>query len=129
MLLFQVGDRIVSINSQSLDGLTHGDVVNMLKNAYGTIVLQVTAQLANVIVYKHCVPILELCVCTLSKIVNKSTNRKHFRSRSTLGKAVSDELVNMRRLTNKIPQLKSDMAYCALVNRITPESLWVKPES
>ncbi|KAI7790866.1 putative inaD-like protein [Triplophysa rosa] len=36
----KVGDRIVSINSQSLDGLTHGDVVNMLKNAYGTIVLQ-----------------------------------------------------------------------------------------
>ncbi|XP_057182396.1 inaD-like protein isoform X2 [Triplophysa rosa] len=39
----KVGDRIVSINSQSLDGLTHGDVVNMLKNAYGTIVLQVIA--------------------------------------------------------------------------------------
>uniref|UniRef100_A0A9J8CKW8 PATJ crumbs cell polarity complex component n=1 Tax=Cyprinus carpio carpio TaxID=630221 RepID=A0A9J8CKW8_CYPCA len=39
----KVGDRIVSINSQSLDGLTHGDVVNMLKNAYGTIVLQVVA--------------------------------------------------------------------------------------
>ncbi|KTG06274.1 hypothetical protein cypCar_00024387 [Cyprinus carpio] len=36
-------DRIVSINSQSLDGLTHGDVVNMLKNAYGTIILQVVA--------------------------------------------------------------------------------------
>ncbi|XP_016295916.1 inaD-like protein isoform X2 [Sinocyclocheilus anshuiensis] len=39
----KVGDRIVSINSQSLDGLTHGDVVNMLKNAYCTIVLQVVA--------------------------------------------------------------------------------------
>uniref|UniRef100_A0A9J8D629 PATJ crumbs cell polarity complex component n=1 Tax=Cyprinus carpio carpio TaxID=630221 RepID=A0A9J8D629_CYPCA len=39
----KVGDRIVSINSQSLDGLTHGDVVNMLKNAYGTIILQVVA--------------------------------------------------------------------------------------
>ncbi|CAM4656980.1 unnamed protein product [Leuciscus chuanchicus] len=39
----KVGDRIVSINSQSLDGLTHGDVVNILKNAYGTIVLQVVA--------------------------------------------------------------------------------------
>ncbi|XP_051979504.1 inaD-like protein isoform X2 [Xyrauchen texanus] len=39
----KVGDRIVSINSQSLDGFTHGDVVNMLKNAYGTIVLQVIA--------------------------------------------------------------------------------------
>ncbi|XP_039538056.1 inaD-like protein isoform X1 [Pimephales promelas] len=39
----KVGDRIVSINSQSLDGFTHGDVVNILKNAYGTIVLQVVA--------------------------------------------------------------------------------------
>ncbi|TRY85603.1 hypothetical protein DNTS_010177 [Danionella cerebrum] len=39
----KVGDRIVSINSQSLDGLTHGDVVNILKNAYGTIILQVVA--------------------------------------------------------------------------------------
>ncbi|XP_051549154.1 inaD-like protein [Myxocyprinus asiaticus] len=39
----KVGDRIVSINSQSLDGFTHGDVVNILKNAYGTIVLQVIA--------------------------------------------------------------------------------------
>ncbi|XP_058616147.1 inaD-like protein isoform X2 [Onychostoma macrolepis] len=39
----KVGDRIVSINTQSLDGLSHGDVVNMLKNAYGTIVLQVVA--------------------------------------------------------------------------------------
>ncbi|XP_062869408.1 inaD-like protein isoform X2 [Trichomycterus rosablanca] len=39
----KVGDRIVSINSQSLEGLTHGDVVNMLKNAYGSIVLQVIA--------------------------------------------------------------------------------------
>ncbi|XP_072517234.1 inaD-like protein isoform X2 [Salminus brasiliensis] len=39
----KVGDRIVSINSQSLEGLTHGEVVNMLKNAYGSIVLQVIA--------------------------------------------------------------------------------------
>ncbi|XP_005161760.2 inaD-like protein isoform X1 [Danio rerio] len=39
----KVGDRIVSINSQSLDGLTHADVVNMLKNAYGAIILQVVA--------------------------------------------------------------------------------------
>lgn len=37
----QVGDRIVSINAQSLDGLSHGDVVTMLKNAYGSIILQV----------------------------------------------------------------------------------------
>uniref|UniRef100_W5LF57 PATJ crumbs cell polarity complex component n=1 Tax=Astyanax mexicanus TaxID=7994 RepID=W5LF57_ASTMX len=39
----KVGDRIVSINAQSLDGLTHGEVVNMLKNAYGSIILQVIA--------------------------------------------------------------------------------------
>ncbi|KAM9461866.1 inaD-like protein isoform 3-T4 [Clarias gariepinus] len=39
----KVGDRIVSINSHSLDGLTHGEVVTMLKNAYGSIVLQVIA--------------------------------------------------------------------------------------
>uniref|UniRef100_A0A8C8CVV5 InaD-like protein n=1 Tax=Oncorhynchus tshawytscha TaxID=74940 RepID=A0A8C8CVV5_ONCTS len=39
----KVGDRIVSINAQSLDGLSHGDVVTMLKNAYGSIILQVIA--------------------------------------------------------------------------------------
>ncbi|XP_030646909.1 inaD-like protein [Chanos chanos] len=39
----KVGDRIVSINGQSVDGLSHGDVVNMLKNAFGSIVLQVIA--------------------------------------------------------------------------------------
>ncbi|KAI5626529.1 inaD-like protein isoform X2 [Silurus asotus] len=39
----KVGDRIVSINSQSLEGLTHGEVVTMLKNAYGNITLQVIA--------------------------------------------------------------------------------------
>ncbi|XP_035379292.1 inaD-like protein isoform X2 [Electrophorus electricus] len=39
----KVGDRIVSINSHSLEGLTHGEVVSMLKNAYGSIVLQVIA--------------------------------------------------------------------------------------
>ncbi|KAI4894759.1 hypothetical protein NFI96_029286 [Prochilodus magdalenae] len=39
----KVGDRIVSINSQSLEGLTHAEVVNMLKNAYGSIVVQVIA--------------------------------------------------------------------------------------
>uniref|UniRef100_A0A8C7R733 PATJ crumbs cell polarity complex component n=1 Tax=Oncorhynchus mykiss TaxID=8022 RepID=A0A8C7R733_ONCMY len=39
----KVGDRIVSINAQSLDGLSHGDVVTMLKNAYGNIILQVIA--------------------------------------------------------------------------------------
>lgn len=41
VLFFQVGDRIVSINGQPLDGLTHTDVVNVLKNAYGRIILQV----------------------------------------------------------------------------------------
>ncbi|CDQ81348.1 unnamed protein product [Oncorhynchus mykiss] len=40
----KVGDRIVSINAQSLDGLSHGDVVTMLKNAYGNIILQVEKQ-------------------------------------------------------------------------------------
>ncbi|XP_063057037.1 inaD-like protein [Engraulis encrasicolus] len=39
----KVGDRIVHINSQSLDGLSHAEVVNMLKNAYGDITLQVVA--------------------------------------------------------------------------------------
>uniref|UniRef100_A0A674D821 PATJ crumbs cell polarity complex component n=1 Tax=Salmo trutta TaxID=8032 RepID=A0A674D821_SALTR len=39
----KVGDRIVSINSQSLEGLSHGDVVTMLKNAYGSIILKVIA--------------------------------------------------------------------------------------
>ncbi|XP_069843281.1 inaD-like protein isoform X2 [Dipodomys merriami] len=39
----KVGDRIVSINGQSLDGLSHADVVNLLKNAYGRIILQVVA--------------------------------------------------------------------------------------
>lgn len=39
----KVGDRIVSINGQPLDGLSHGDVVNLLKNAYGRIILQVVA--------------------------------------------------------------------------------------
>ncbi|XP_068447281.1 inaD-like protein isoform X2 [Clinocottus analis] len=39
----KVGDRIVSINSQSVDGLSHGDVVAILKNSYGNISLQVVA--------------------------------------------------------------------------------------
>ncbi|XP_032152714.1 inaD-like protein isoform X12 [Sapajus apella] len=39
----KVGDRIVSINGQPLDGLSHADVVNLLKNAYGRIILQVVA--------------------------------------------------------------------------------------
>ncbi|XP_043941477.1 inaD-like protein [Protopterus annectens] len=39
----KVGDRIVSINGQSLNGLSHADVVNLLKNAYGSIILQVVA--------------------------------------------------------------------------------------
>ncbi|XP_041792121.1 inaD-like protein [Chelmon rostratus] len=39
----KVGDRIVSINSRSVDGLSHADVVAMLKNSYGNISLQVVA--------------------------------------------------------------------------------------
>uniref|UniRef100_H2ZX49 PATJ crumbs cell polarity complex component n=1 Tax=Latimeria chalumnae TaxID=7897 RepID=H2ZX49_LATCH len=39
----KVADRIVSINGQLLDGLSHTDVVNLLKNAYGSIILQVIA--------------------------------------------------------------------------------------
>ncbi|XP_045403835.1 inaD-like protein isoform X3 [Lemur catta] len=39
----KVGDRIVSINGQPLDGLSHADAVNLLKNAYGRIILQVVA--------------------------------------------------------------------------------------
>ncbi|XP_031430668.1 inaD-like protein [Clupea harengus] len=39
----KVGDRIVCINAQPLDGLSHPEVVNMLKNAYGDIILQVIA--------------------------------------------------------------------------------------
>ncbi|XP_010075528.1 PREDICTED: inaD-like protein, partial [Pterocles gutturalis] len=39
----RVGDRIVSINGQLLDGLSHADAVNLLKNAYGSIILQVVA--------------------------------------------------------------------------------------
>uniref|UniRef100_A0A8C4VFY7 PATJ crumbs cell polarity complex component n=1 Tax=Falco tinnunculus TaxID=100819 RepID=A0A8C4VFY7_FALTI len=39
----RVGDRIVSINGQPLDGLSHADAVNLLKNAYGSIILQVVA--------------------------------------------------------------------------------------
>ncbi|KAF5923699.1 hypothetical protein HPG69_011097 [Diceros bicornis minor] len=40
LLYFQVGDRIVSINGQPLDGLSHADVVGLLKNAYGRVILQ-----------------------------------------------------------------------------------------
>ncbi|XP_075688825.1 inaD-like protein isoform X2 [Rhinoderma darwinii] len=39
----KVGDRIISINKQPLDGMSHADVVNVLKNAYGSIALQVVA--------------------------------------------------------------------------------------
>lgn len=39
----KVGDRIVSINGQSVDSLTHSEVVNILKNCYGNINLQVVA--------------------------------------------------------------------------------------
>ncbi|XP_046906294.1 multiple PDZ domain protein-like [Hypomesus transpacificus] len=39
----KVGDRMVSINAQSLDGMSHGEVVTILKNAYGIITMQVIA--------------------------------------------------------------------------------------
>ncbi|XP_062920367.1 inaD-like protein isoform X2 [Mobula hypostoma] len=39
----KVGDRIVSINGQPLDELSHAEAVNLLKNAYGSIILQVIA--------------------------------------------------------------------------------------
>lgn len=39
----KVGDRIVSINKQPMDGLTHAEVVNILKNAFGAITLEVVA--------------------------------------------------------------------------------------
>uniref|UniRef100_F6VQ36 Histone deacetylase 3 n=1 Tax=Xenopus tropicalis TaxID=8364 RepID=F6VQ36_XENTR len=39
----KVGDRLVSINQQPVDGLSHAEVVNILKHAFGTIVLQVCA--------------------------------------------------------------------------------------
>uniref|UniRef100_H3CIZ9 PDZ domain-containing protein n=1 Tax=Tetraodon nigroviridis TaxID=99883 RepID=H3CIZ9_TETNG len=39
----QVGDRIVSINGQCVDGVSHSDAVHMLKNSYGNISLQVVA--------------------------------------------------------------------------------------
>lgn len=37
----QVGDRIVSVGGQPVDGLSHSEVVAMLKNSYGNINLQV----------------------------------------------------------------------------------------
>ncbi|KAM4738921.1 inaD-like protein [Anableps anableps] len=39
----KVGDRIVSVGGQSVDGLSHSEVVTMLKNSYGNISLQVVA--------------------------------------------------------------------------------------
>ncbi|KAM4548350.1 inaD-like protein isoform 2-T4 [Odontesthes bonariensis] len=39
----KVGDRIVSINGQSVDGLSHSEAVSMLKNSYGNISLEVVA--------------------------------------------------------------------------------------
>uniref|UniRef100_A0A3Q2R1V1 PDZ domain-containing protein n=1 Tax=Fundulus heteroclitus TaxID=8078 RepID=A0A3Q2R1V1_FUNHE len=40
----KVGDRIVSIGGQSVDGLSHSQVVTILKNSYGNIRLQVRAE-------------------------------------------------------------------------------------
>lgn len=39
----KVGDRIVSINGQSVDSMSHSEVVSLLKNSYGHINLQVVA--------------------------------------------------------------------------------------
>ncbi|XP_027867625.1 inaD-like protein isoform X2 [Xiphophorus couchianus] len=39
----KVGDRIVSVGGQPVDGLSHSEVVAMLKNSYGNINLQVVA--------------------------------------------------------------------------------------
>ncbi|XP_061744554.1 inaD-like protein [Nerophis ophidion] len=39
----KVGDRIISINNQSVEGLSHDDVVNMMKHTHGDICLQVVA--------------------------------------------------------------------------------------
>ena len=37
----QKGDQLVSVNDQSLEGLTHGEAVEMLKNVNGTVKLVV----------------------------------------------------------------------------------------
>lgn len=37
----QVGDRIISINGESIGGSSHSDIVAKLKNCYGNISLQV----------------------------------------------------------------------------------------
>ncbi|XP_054646869.1 inaD-like protein isoform X2 [Dunckerocampus dactyliophorus] len=39
----KVGDRLVSVNNQSVEGLSHDDVVNMMKHTRGDICLQVVA--------------------------------------------------------------------------------------
>ncbi|KAM9848829.1 LOW QUALITY PROTEIN: inaD-like protein [Aulostomus maculatus] len=39
----KVGDRIISINNQSVDSLSHSDIVALLKHSYGSINLQVVA--------------------------------------------------------------------------------------
>lgn len=39
----KVGDRIVSVGGQSVDGLSHSQVVDILKNSYGNISMEVVA--------------------------------------------------------------------------------------
>lgn len=41
VFVFQVGDRIVSICGTSTEGMTHSQAVSLLKNASGTIEIQV----------------------------------------------------------------------------------------
>lgn len=56
----------MSINSQSLDGLSHAEVVDMLKNAYGDIVLQVHTHTAQYKLTEHSTHTLEVAqwVCS-----------------------------------------------------------------
>jgi C-terminal processing protease CtpA/Prc len=42
MIYLQVGDKILSINGVSTDGMNHEQVVNLLKSSTDSITLQVT---------------------------------------------------------------------------------------
>lgn len=47
MSFLQIGDRIVSICGSSTDGMTHSQAVALLKNATGTVQLQVSSALTR----------------------------------------------------------------------------------